>query len=235
MTSTYEARVIETESPTPLAKFPMGFHDGASSYCVAYFEEFRRAVKSVDLIEVERAAAILLHAYRTDALVFSCGNGGSAAIANHLQCDHLKGVRTDTDLTPRVVSLASNVEVLTAVSNDIGYDEVFAYQLQAQGRPGDVLVTISSSGSSENIVQAIRSRVEAGDPDHLPDGVRRGACQGAGRCGDPCRLHELWRRRRSPSGDHAYDGTVRPAVEDDSRRHRDDHLLTGEYRYRRQS
>jgi phosphoheptose isomerase len=156
VTSLYEPRVVETESPAPLGKFPMEFHERASSFCVAYFEEFRRAVKSVDLIEVERAAAVLLDAYRTDALVFSCGNGGSAAIANHLQCDHLKGVRTGTDLTPRVVSLSSNVEVVTAVSNDIGYDEVFSYQVRAQGRPGDVLIAVSSSGKSENIVQAIR-------------------------------------------------------------------------------
>jgi phosphoheptose isomerase len=156
VTSLYEARVVGADGSNGLGKFPMEFHDRASSYCVAYFDEFLRAVKSVDLIEVERAAAILLDAYRTGALVFSCGNGGSAAIANHLQCDHLKGVRTGTDLTPRVVSLSSNVEVLTAVSNDIGYDEVFSYQMQAQGRPGDVLVAISSSGRSENIVQAIQ-------------------------------------------------------------------------------
>ena len=162
MTSTYEAGVIETRTPTSLVKFPTEFHERASSYCVAYFEESLRATQSVDLIEVDRAVAILLDAYRTGALVFSCGNGGSAAVANHLQCDHLKGVRTDTDLTPRVVSLASNVEVLTAIGNDIGYDDVFAYQLRAQGRPGDVLIAISSSGRSENIVQAIQCARKGG-------------------------------------------------------------------------
>jgi phosphoheptose isomerase len=165
VTSTAEARVVETQSPTTvvktqsqtaLVKFPMEFHDRASSYCIAYFEELLRAAKSVDPIEVERAAGVLLDAYQNDALVFACGNGGSAAVANHLQCDHLKGVRTGTDLTPRVVSLTSNVELLTAVGNDIGYDEVFSYQMQAQGRPGDVLIAISSSGRSENILQAIR-------------------------------------------------------------------------------
>jgi phosphoheptose isomerase len=94
--------------------------------------------------------------------VFSCGNGGSASIANHLQCDHLKGVRTETDLTPKVLSLNSNVELLTAVANDIGYEEVFAYQLQSQSRPGDVLVAISSSGRSDNIVRALRWANEHG-------------------------------------------------------------------------
>jgi len=87
--------------------------------------------------------------------VFSCGNGGSAAIANHLQCDHVKGVRTTTDLTPRVVSLSANVELLTAIANDRGYEDVFTYQLQSQSRPGDVLIAISSSGRSPNIVRAL--------------------------------------------------------------------------------
>ena len=52
--------------------------------------------------------------------MFSCGNGGSASIANHMQCDHVKGVRTTTDLSPRVLSLSTNVELLTAIANDTG-------------------------------------------------------------------------------------------------------------------
>jgi phosphoheptose isomerase len=87
--------------------------------------------------------------------VFSCGNGGSAAIANHLQCDHLKGIRAGSDLAPRVISLSANVELITAVANDIGYDDVFAYQLQSQSVAGDVLIAISSSGQSPSIVRAL--------------------------------------------------------------------------------
>lgn len=88
--------------------------------------------------------------------MFACGNGGSAAIANHLQCDHLKGIRTATDLAPRVVSLTSNVELLTAVANDMGYEEVFTYQLQSQAQAGNVLFAVSSAGRSPNIVRALR-------------------------------------------------------------------------------
>jgi phosphoheptose isomerase len=87
--------------------------------------------------------------------VFACGNGGSAAIANHLQCDHVKGVRTTTDLVPRVVSLSANIELITAIANDMTYDDVFTYQLQSQSGPGDVLIAVSSSGRSANIVRAL--------------------------------------------------------------------------------
>ena len=106
--------------------------------------------------------------------VFSCGNGGSAAIANHLQCDHLKGVRTGTDLTPRVVSLSSNIELITAISNDIGYEDVFTYQLQSQSQPGDVLIAISSSGRSPNIARALDVGQQAWPTDDRANGVHRG-------------------------------------------------------------
>ena len=97
-----------------------------------------------------------MDAYTRERLVFSCGNGGSASVANHMQCDHIKGVRNGTDLQSRVISLSSNVELLTAIANDVGYHDAFAYQLRAQSRPGDVLIVISSSGCSPNILHALQ-------------------------------------------------------------------------------
>ena len=87
--------------------------------------------------------------------MFCCGNGGSASIANHFQCDHVKGVRVGTGLLTRVQSLSTNVEILSAIANDNGYENVFDFQLQSHARPGDVLVAVSSSGRSPNIVRAL--------------------------------------------------------------------------------
>jgi phosphoheptose isomerase len=98
---------------------------------------------------------LLNDAYDRDASVFACGNGGSASIANHLQCDHVKGVRNGTNLTTRVFSLSTNMELFSAIANDIGYEKVFEYQLQSMARPGDVLIAVSSSGRSPNIVRAL--------------------------------------------------------------------------------
>lgn len=153
--TTVDLRELPDELPPATPKFPAASYDGAGSFLDAYFAETARAADTIDWTEVERASALLIEAYRAGRTVFSCGNGGSAAIANHLQCDHLKGVRTGTDLTPRVVSLNSNVELITAISNDIGYEDVFSYQLQSQSQPEDVLIAISSSGRSPNIVQAL--------------------------------------------------------------------------------
>jgi phosphoheptose isomerase len=150
-----DLRDLPDELPPAPPKFPATQFASAGSFCDAYFEETARAAGTIDWVEVERASALLAEAYQTGRNVFSCGNGGSAAVANHLQCDHLKGVRTGTDLTPRVVSLSSNIELITAISNDIGYEDVFSYQLQSQSQPGDVLIAISSSGRSPNIVRAL--------------------------------------------------------------------------------
>ena len=136
--------------------FPSRHYEDGASYARQYTHELERAMSSIDLREVERAAQVLAGAYRDDRAVFSCGNGGSASIANHFQCDHVKGVRVGTGLTTRVVSLSTNIEILSAIANDIGYDAVFEYQLESQARRGDVLVVVSSSGRSPNVVRALR-------------------------------------------------------------------------------
>jgi D-sedoheptulose 7-phosphate isomerase/D-glycero-D-manno-heptose 1,7-bisphosphate phosphatase len=136
-------------------KFPDARYASAGAYFAEYAKEMARASETIDPAAMERAGSLLVDAYARGARMFSCGNGGSAAIANHMQCDHLKGIRTGTDLAPQVLSLSTNVEVLTAIANDIGYHEVFVYQLQSQARPGDVLIAVSSSGRSRNIVDAL--------------------------------------------------------------------------------
>ena len=119
-----------------------------------YFEHLAGAAASVDRAALTEAAAVLKRTYVAGGTVFACGNGGSGAISNHLHCDHLKGVQTDTALKPKVVSLSATIETITAIANDISYDEVFVYQLRTLAEPGDALITISSSGNSENVVRA---------------------------------------------------------------------------------
>jgi phosphoheptose isomerase len=135
--------------------FPAQKYDTVGAYFSAYTDRYRQAAAAVDLDRIEAAAALLQAAYRDRRWAFCCGNGGSAAISNHLVCDHIKGVQTDTAMRPRVVSLSSNPEILTAIANDIAYDDVFLYQLRSMAEAGDVLISISSSGDSENIVRAV--------------------------------------------------------------------------------
>jgi phosphoheptose isomerase len=155
MSSFYDLPTIAPPAQGSPVKFPTGPHRSAATYFDAYADEMSRAAKTIDPQAFDRATAILLEAYLRGARMFSCGNGGSASIANHMQCDHVKGIRTTTDLTPQVLSLSNNVELLTAIANDMGYENVFVYQLQSQSGPGDVLMAVSSSGRSANIVRAL--------------------------------------------------------------------------------
>ena len=134
--------------------FPDTKFEACGEYADAYFAQLGAAAASVSRARLHAAAAVLTRVHADGGTLFSCGNGGSAAIANHLVCDHCKGLAADTGLRPRIYSLSATIEMITAIGNDVSFDEVFAGQLALQARPGDALVTISSSGNSENIVRA---------------------------------------------------------------------------------
>jgi D-sedoheptulose 7-phosphate isomerase len=142
--------------------FPESKFETAGAFADAYFEHLARAAASVDRKALAAAAELLTRTYAAGGTVFACGNGGSAAISNHLHCDHLKGVQTDTALRPKVVSLSATIETITAIANDISYDEVFVYQLRTLAEPGDALITVSSSGDSENVLRACQWARENG-------------------------------------------------------------------------
>jgi phosphoheptose isomerase len=129
-----------------------------------YLEEYANALHdallSVDSTQLVAATETLRKAYLTNRNVFVCGNGGSAAISQHFLCDHSKGVCFDTGLLPKVQCLASNVPLITALANDFSYEEIFSYQLKMKALAGDVLVVISSSGNSPNIIRALEQAKE---------------------------------------------------------------------------
>jgi len=127
----------------------------ASTYADAYFDHLAAATATVDRQALNAAAQAIAATARQGRLIHSCGNGGSAAIANHLVCDCMKGIRTDSTIKPKVVSLSATIEIITAIGNDIGYEQIFRYQLESLASPGDMLMVISSSGNSPNILQAL--------------------------------------------------------------------------------
>jgi D-sedoheptulose 7-phosphate isomerase len=120
-----------------------------------YWDEVADVAAAIDLTDLERAAVMLLTCQARGRVVFVIGNGGSAATASHFACDLSKGTRRDGPPTFHVVSLTDNVPLLTAWANDSGYDCVFSEQLTALARPGDLLVAISASGNSPNVVAAV--------------------------------------------------------------------------------
>ena len=104
--------------------------------------------------DIERAADIIIAALRADCAIYFCGNGGSAADAQHLAAE-LSGRFLKNRRPLPGVSLTTNSSALTAIGNDFGYDEVFSRQLEGVAKKGDVLVSLSTSGNSPNVVKAI--------------------------------------------------------------------------------
>ena len=105
---------------------------------------------------VERAARLVADALAGGGQVLFCGNGGSAADAQHLAAELMGRLQLERPAY-RAVALTTDTSVLTAVGNDYGYADVFARQVEGLGRPGDVLVAISTSGRSENVLRAVDS------------------------------------------------------------------------------
>lgn len=115
------------------------------------------AVESVAEAEVERFINTLFDAYSRGATIYVIGNGGSAANASHFAQDLAKGTCSSPDQENRIraLSLTDNFAFVSALGNDEGYDQVFVQQLRTFSRPGDILVAISGSGNSPNILRAV--------------------------------------------------------------------------------
>jgi D-sedoheptulose 7-phosphate isomerase len=127
-----------------------------------YWKELADVAADIDLAAVAHAANRLLDCQTRGGSVFIVGNGGSAATASHLACDLAKGARRDGQPTFRVVALTDNVPLLTAWANDVSYDRVFAEQLRSLAQAGDLLIAISASGNSPNVVAAVEAATALG-------------------------------------------------------------------------
>ena len=119
-----------------------------------YKSKLFSALDTLDLDAVNRAIEIIKEARDKQHHIFVCGNGGSASTASHFVTDMVKGASFGRDLRFRIMALTDSMATITAYSNDVGYDCVFAEQLKNFAQPGDVLITISASGNSPNVIRA---------------------------------------------------------------------------------
>ncbi len=127
----------------------------------AYLERLREELNRLDQATIERFSEALYEAWQAERFIFVIGNGGSAATASHFCEDLGKNTLRPDDMHDdgkkrmRVLSLTDHVSWITALGNDLSYDEVFAQQLRQYASPGDLLVAISGSGNSPNIITAV--------------------------------------------------------------------------------
>lgn len=121
-----------------------------------YREKTLEQWERLDLDALERVAAVVERAQKAGRFVWVCGNGGSAASAAHIGCDFGKTAAVPGAKPLKCVSLSDNMAFLTAIGNDLSFDETFSRQLENVVAAGDVVVLISGSGNSGNLVRAAR-------------------------------------------------------------------------------
>ena len=127
-----------------------------------YLNEERRVVDSLDREAINSAMNALVNAARRGASIYVMGNGGSSATASHFVCDFAKGVYLGAGLPFKMQCLSDNTPIVTAISNDIGYEDVFEFQLKDKVQEGDLVLAISGSGNSENVIRAVEYAKEHG-------------------------------------------------------------------------
>lgn len=120
-----------------------------------YFDGLQRCLAELSGPDIEEIANIIYEAHKRDKQVFIMGNGGSASTASHFACDLGKGTVIEGKRRLRVVSLTDNIPLVSAIANDIDYSSIFVEQLANLLNEGDVLIGISASGNSPNILSAI--------------------------------------------------------------------------------
>jgi D-sedoheptulose 7-phosphate isomerase len=121
----------------------------------SYIEQLRNALSNIEMKELINVASVLEHARTNGKNIFIFGNGGSGATASHFACDINKGVSSEKQSRFKVVCLNDNIPTLLAYSNDVGYDVVFVEQLKNFMASGDIVIGISASGNSPNVIKAI--------------------------------------------------------------------------------
>jgi D-sedoheptulose 7-phosphate isomerase len=120
-----------------------------------YFKNEIDVIGRLDLDAINAAVNAVAEAFARDADIYIFGNGGSAAIASHYVNDFNKGISEKVGKKFRMHCLSDNIATVTAIANDIGYDEVFRFQLEGVLRPADLVIGVSGSGNSPNVLNAI--------------------------------------------------------------------------------
>ncbi len=136
--------------------------DAIESQAAGYLRDLGRIMEDLDLEIFRKIVNLFLEAYHRETRIFTMGNGGSGATASHLVCDINKGCCLDLDKKFKALCLNDNLPTMMAVANDIDYREIFRIPLQNFCVPGDLVLGISGSGNSENVLRAVAWAREKG-------------------------------------------------------------------------
>lgn len=147
-------------------------------FFAGYSARLQNVLATADWSSVALLAKDMLKCWQNKHRVFLCGNGGSAGNAIHLANDFLYGVAKQSGAGMKVMALPANSAVMTCLGNDLGYEHIFSEQLAVQAQAGDLLIALSGSGNSSNIVRAIEQAKSMRVKSYAVLGYDGGKCKG---------------------------------------------------------
>lgn len=121
-----------------------------------YFNQVSDVLTKINPSELDAVANAITECYNREGMIYIFGNGGSSATASHVAGDYLKAITFGMDKRLKIICLSDNTPGLMAIANDISYDDIFVEQLKTFIKPGDLVIGISGSGNSENVLKALR-------------------------------------------------------------------------------
>lgn len=126
-----------------------------------YRQLLNSALDSIKDFDLDLLTTAIIDAYERKVPILICGNGGSASISEHFSCDHTKGVRLDTGIASNIIPLTTNFSLISAIANDLSYDDIFSKQIE-WFQSEAILLVITSSGNSPNIIKALKAAKKKG-------------------------------------------------------------------------
>ena len=137
-------------------RFPLKKITKSKQFYLQYISEENNLLKNIDFNELDKIIKTIKKCIKNNNIIYTCGNGGSSSLADHFTCDFIKQTNNKTNLKVKSISLASNFSLISAIANDISFDEIFSFQVEKLCKKNDILFLFSVSGNSKNLINAVK-------------------------------------------------------------------------------
>ena len=139
-------------------RFPLKKITKSKQFYLQYISEENNLLKNIDFNELDKIIKTIKKCIKNNNIIYTCGNGGSSSLADHFTCDFIKQTNNKTNLKVKSISLASNFSLISAIANDISFDEIFSFQVEKLCKKNDILFLFSVSGNSKNLINAVKKQ-----------------------------------------------------------------------------
>ena len=137
-------------------RFPLKKITKSKQFYIQYINEKNNLLRNINFKELDRIIDTIKKCLKSNNIIYTCGNGGSSSLAEHFTCDFIKQTNNKTNLKVKSISLTSNFSLISAIANDISYDDIFSFQIEKLCKRNDILFLFSVSGNSKNLIKAVK-------------------------------------------------------------------------------